>query len=35
MQNDLMVFQNQEFGEVRSLMIDGSLGLCWLMCVGF
>ena len=23
MQNDLMVFQNQEFGEVRSVMIDG------------
>ena len=23
MQNDLMVFQNQEFGEIRSVMIDG------------
>lgn len=23
MQNDLMVFQNQEFGEVRSVMIEG------------
>ena len=25
MQNDLMVFQNQEFGEVRSLMIDSDV----------
>ena len=23
MNNDLMVFQNQEFGEVRSVMIEG------------
>ena len=30
MQNDLMVFQNQEFGEVRSVMIEGEP---WFMLV--